>query len=134
MKSDSFCMKQYKPVVLLIIILLIGVIIWTIYHEMHKKGGQHLLAMHKNAAMNNGTMGGGTVQGGGNIHQAAAPVKIPMKIGDLMTHGNYGINCMMCHSLIGKDQKPAIPAGAINPATLMPHPYWGECKKCHVES
>ncbi len=120
-EEQDFCMKQFKPVVLAIIFLLVIVIVWTIYHEIHRDHtGTHVkhVKPHKTR----------------NIHKlqtVAAPGKIPIAIGQIVPHGNYGNNCLMCHSLPAGDQKPAIPAGPVAWTTPMPHPYWGECTKCH---
>ncbi|MBF0106083.1 MAG: PDZ domain-containing protein [Deltaproteobacteria bacterium] len=121
MEKKEFCMKQYKPVVAVIFILLIGVIGWTIYHETHRPAGRIDVVEHAQLNHNN------------HVKQVAAAGMIPIHIGDTVPHGNkYGNQCLMCHSLPGGDQKPAIPAGPISMSTPMPHPFWGECQKCHA--
>ncbi|MBF0208966.1 MAG: hypothetical protein HQK53_19065 [Oligoflexia bacterium] len=58
-------------------------------------------------------------------------VGIPIKIGALVTHTNYGQDCLKCHSIVGGDGKSAIPADPISPNDLLVHPFWGACTKCH---
>ncbi|MBF0360312.1 MAG: PDZ domain-containing protein [Oligoflexia bacterium] len=130
--EQEFCMKQFRPVVGIILILLIAVIISTIFFE-HRRGGGG------NGGFGSGLGGffhrgdgGGTAKG--YMHRMANTTgggKLPIQIGAKMVHPNYGQNCLMCHSVAGGDKKPAIPAGPITPDATLIHPFWGECVKCH---
>jgi predicted Fe-Mo cluster-binding NifX family protein len=199
-ETSDFCMKQFKPVVGLVLALLLIVIGWTIYVEMgygnqpkrsvlhhgHGAGATQQVAMGKvpllyNAVMRHAYRGNKcekchTATGtptplrpfpvpisakakmphpywgecvkchkftGGVVPVAFVGVaataattgpnagKIPIMIGSVVPHTNYGNNCEMCHFVPGGDQKPAIPSGPIKWSIPLPHPYWGACKKCH---
>ena len=116
--NRGFCIGQNKPLVVVVAVTLIVVIVWTISQKVTRGGDNN----------------GGHVRhtrGGQPVMQSVANAKIPISIGQLMPHPNYGHDCLQCHSLIGKDQKAPIPAPPISAAALIPHPYWGECSKCH---
>ncbi|MBT3235398.1 MAG: PDZ domain-containing protein [Bdellovibrionales bacterium] len=199
-ETSDFCMKQFKPVVGLVLALLLIVIGWTIYIEMgygnkakraslhhgHGAGAQQVamvkIPLTYNAIMRHVYRGnrcrkchtvtgvatpprpfpvpiapkapmrhpywgkcvkchkftGGATNAVAFLGVAAKPAttgpnagKIPIMIGSVMTHTNYGNNCEMCHFVPGGDQKPAIPSGPIKWSIPLPHPYWGACKKCH---
>ncbi|MBL6988538.1 MAG: PDZ domain-containing protein [Bacteriovoracaceae bacterium] len=197
MKDNSsgtdFCMKQFKPIVGVVLVLLLIVVGWTVYIELgygqrgstttlHARGATRVAAFkipirinmlmhhvfrgnncyqcHKlvgapemppmparpilpKAPMTHPFWGkctnchkilGAPAAGGKPV--GFVPVfgagKIPIQIGQLVLHPNYGNDCMMCHMIPGGDQKPAIPADPIQWTIPLPHPFWGACKKCHA--
>lgn len=130
----EFCMTQFKPVVAGIVGLLLIVITWTIYHEIHRdRVGQHVnhVVPHQSQHHQIGQPGKGAVKTQGAGIQKVAAGGIPIQIGQLVPHAFYGNDCLKCHSIAGGDQKPPIPDVPIKPSAIMPHPFWGVCTKCH---
>jgi len=115
--DNHFCMKQFKPAIILIALLTAGVLGWTAYRAGSYPG--------------KGVMG---MMGHGHAMQVAtAP---PIRAGAKAPHADWG-SCTSCHDIIGAGGKkvaatmqvataPPIRAGA-----KAPHPDFGSCLKCH---
>jgi predicted Fe-Mo cluster-binding NifX family protein len=114
-KSYSFCTTQFKPVILLVVILAVAVVGWTVYGENVTPHGA----------------GAGLMGRPGAMRTATAP---PVRPGEPAPHPDWG-RCTRCHDIIGAKQA----ATAISVATAppirqgkpAPHPDWGRCTKCH---
>ncbi len=116
MENKEFCIRDHKLLIIAVVAILIVVIIWAVYQQIYQPAS--------------GCMAGNRAF----AQRVAAPAAngmIPISIGQAVPHANYGNNCMQCHVLNGTDQKPAINAMPITTTATMPHPYWGECSKCH---
>lgn len=110
-------MKQFKPAVLLIIVLAVVVIAWTLHRDVLPRDGA--------AEM---------LQQGAMMSAATAPAIMP---GTPAPHADWG-PCTNCHTMIGA-AKPknagsviqVATAPPISPNATAPHPDWGKCSNCH---
>ncbi|MEI8346735.1 MAG: NifB/NifX family molybdenum-iron cluster-binding protein [Pseudomonadota bacterium] len=80
-----------------------------------------------------------------NLHQSAYPQHMqiqgqvvaaaggipPIKLSDVVTHPNYGQDCLKCHQVIGQKNKAPIDGGTILLTANLTHPFWGTCTVCH---
>lgn len=76
-----FCATQFKPVIILVVVLTVVVIGWTAYRESSSKHGRHLPIVGQ----------------GGIMRTATAP---PIQPGARAPHPDWG-RCTRCHDLIG---------------------------------
>jgi len=113
---NLFCMKQFKPVIAVIVVLSAGVVGWTILRQS---------TAEPSVFCNRGAL----------MQVATAP---PIKAGVPAPHPDWGA-CSNCHEMIGAG------GGATPAATVMsiaaappikagvpaPHSNWGACSNCH---
>jgi predicted Fe-Mo cluster-binding NifX family protein len=105
-----FCMKQFRPAIAGLAILVVVVLGWSGWHCSRGKGRplEFLLAA------------------------ASAPAAKRIDVRDKMPHPYWG-NCNMCHVTVGAG-KPVSKVMASVPISIkdkMPHKYWGNCLLCH---
>jgi predicted Fe-Mo cluster-binding NifX family protein len=110
-----FCATQFKPVIILVVVLTVVVIGWTAYRESTSKHGRHLSIAGQ----------------GGIMRTATAP---PIRQGEPAPHPDWG-RCTRCHDLVGARQAASVMSVAtappIRPGARAPHPDWGRCTRCH---
>lgn len=105
----EFCMKQFKPTVVILAILLVLVLGWSIWHFAHRPHGIYFA-----------------------LAAVTAPVAKNINVKDKMFHPYWG-NCNKCHITAGAG-KPISQVMTSIPISIkdkMPHEYWGNCLLCH---
>ena len=108
----EFCMKQFKPAIVVLTVLVVLVLGWSIWHCMHRPPGTHFVL----AATT----------------KAAKPPAKKINLKDKMVHPYWG-NCNKCHITVGAS-KPISQVMAGPPISIkqkMTHEYWGNCLLCH---
>lgn len=107
----EFCMKQFRPAIAGLAVLVVIVLGWTGWHCTQRAERRASLLF---AATN-------------------APAGPPIRVQDKMLHPYWG-NCNKCHVTIIDVKTPIskVMAGApISITAKMPHDYWGNCLLCH---
>jgi len=107
----EFCMKQFKPAIIGMLILLILVLGWSIIHCTKHPYGI-----------------GATLAAANNLTPSAPPIDVKAK----MLHSYWG-NCSKCHQVTGVE-KPisnVMKGPPISVNDKMLHKYWGNCLLCH---
>lgn len=159
--DTAFCEKHMKPLIIVLIVIIICIVGWAIYHEtMIRKNteyaksyhfkvhhryntptGQSMspaMGMHPGMGMHQGMGMQPGMQPGMGMHQgmgqqAAATTGIPpIKLSDVVTHPYFGQDCTKCHSVIGPASKTRLDGGKILDTANLTHPYWGPCNVCHA--
>ncbi len=105
----EFCMKQFKPAIAGLTLVLLAIIGWTSWHCVDSPRYHQL-----------------------QLVAAQAPSAPPIGIRDKMLHPYWG-NCNKCHITTGVG-KPISKVMAGPPITIkqtMTHKYWGNCLLCH---
>jgi len=105
----EFCMKQFKPAIAGLTLVLLAIIGWTSWHCVDSPRYHRL-----------------------QLVAAQTPSAPPIGIKDKMLHPYWG-NCNKCHITTGAG-KPVSKVMAGPPITIkqtMPHKYWGNCMLCH---
>nr|ASQ41194.1 MamP-like magnetosome protein [Candidatus Magnetananas rongchenensis] len=107
----TFCMKQFKPALIAMAVLLVTVLSWSIMHCLnHPQGIQMTLA----------------------AANAPTPSAPPVGVKDKMLHPYWG-NCSKCHVVtnVGKPISKVMTGPPISINDKMLHDYWGNCLLCH---
>jgi len=106
----GFCMKQFKPAIAGLAVLVVVVLGWSGWHCTRGKGRPLDLS----------------------LAAATAPAAKRINVRDKMPHPYWG-NCNKCHVTVGAG-KPVSKVMASVPISIkdkMPHEYWGNCLLCH---
>jgi len=105
----DFCMKQFKPAIGVLAVLLVIVIGWTGYHCVKSPKLQAF-----------------------ELAAAATPPARTLNVKDKMLHPYWG-NCNKCHITMGAGAPISqVMAGPpISVKQTMTHKYWGNCLLCH---
>jgi len=105
-----FCMKQFRPAIAGLAVLVVVVLGWSVWHCSRGKGRPLDFS----------------------LAAATAPAAKRIDVRDKMPHPYWG-NCNMCHVTVGAG-KPVSRVMASVPISIkdkMPHKYWGNCLLCH---
>ena len=110
----EFCMKQFRPAIIGMSILLVLVLGWSIIHCTKHPYGI-----------------GATLAAANTIKPSAAPINVKAK----MLHPYWG-NCSKCHQVtgVGKPISNVMTGPPISINDKMLHKYWGNCLLCHVNT
>ena len=144
-KGDAFCRKELRPLLGLLVAVLLVTLGWITYHEVKMKQDPVYAAEYHTRIHHPGdpdpTMPGGPgqarnaiipVMAQGQMVAATAGGIPPIKLGDMVTHPNFGQNCTQCHQVTGPKSRSPINGGQILLTANQPHPYWGACNLCHT--
>ena len=113
----AFCMKQFKPAIVVLAILVAVVIGWTGWHCVPKKARNIDFALAAATAP---------------AKTSPAPFAKKINVKDKMAHPYWG-NCNKCHITVdaGKPVSRVMASAPISIKDKMPHKYWGNCLMCH---
>ncbi|HUV49760.1 MAG TPA: magnetochrome domain-containing protein [Anaerolineae bacterium] len=105
----EFCMKQFKPAIAALAILLVLVLGWTGWHCTRKQQNMNFA-----------------------LAAAVAPSAPPIRVKDKMLHPYWG-NCNKCHLTTdaGNPVSRVMAGPPISIKDKMIHEYWGNCLLCH---
>ncbi|MEE8399103.1 MAG: NifB/NifX family molybdenum-iron cluster-binding protein [Desulfobacterales bacterium] len=111
--ESEFCMKEFKPAIAGLTILIIVVLGWTVWHANQRQAANMDLSLAAAAV-------------------SPMPVAIPINVKDKMVHAYWG-NCNKCHVTIdaGKPISKVMAAAPVSVKDKMLHKYWGNCLLCH---
>lgn len=111
--ESEFCMKEFKPAIAGLAILIVIVLAWTVWHANRRQVANMNLSLAAAAV-------------------PPMPVAIPINVKDKMVHAYWG-NCNKCHVTIdaGKPISKVMAAAPIAVKNKMLHKYWGNCLLCH---
>ena len=110
----TFCMKQFKPAILGLAVLVVVVLGWSGWHLGRGKTKPLELSLAAATAA------------------ATAPGAKRINVKDKMAHPYWG-NCSMCHITVdaGKPVSKVMASVPISIKDKMAHKYWGNCLLCH---
>ena len=113
----TFCMKQFKPAIAGLAVLIVFVVAWTGWHSTRERGRALHLSFPAGAT---------------TAAAAIQPTAPPIRVKDKMTHPYWG-NCSECHVTIdaGKPVSKVMAGAPISIKDKMVHKYWGNCLLCH---
>lgn len=110
----KFCMTQFKPAIIALVILIVAVLAWSTFtSDFGKVRKQHGFVLAAAAG--------------------AAPPAGSIAVKDTMRHPYWG-NCNKCHITVdvpGQPVSQVFAGGAISINNTMTHDYWGNCNLCH---
>ncbi len=106
----EFCMKQFKPAIAGLAILVVLVLAWTGWHCTARTDSNADLL----------------------FAATTTPLGPPISVKDKMLHPYWG-NCNKCHVTVdaGKPISKVMAGVPISIKDKMPHKYWGNCLLCH---
>jgi predicted Fe-Mo cluster-binding NifX family protein len=113
----TFCMKQFKPAIVVLAILVVFILGWVGWHCAEERVRAVRLPFI------------------GSVKPAAAALRVtapPIRVKDKMIHPYWG-NCNKCHVTInaGKPVSKVMVGAPISINDKAPHKYWGNCLLCH---
>ena len=119
--QNLFCMKQFKPAIVAIVVLAALVVGWTAYLEADTPRRLRRMAQNPNI-----------------LRTATAP---PIRFGAKAPHPDWGA-CDSCHTVFKASGRPparrvaaltqVATAPPIQSGAKAPHPNWGRCDNCHT--
>ncbi len=144
-KGDAFCRKELRPLLVLLVAVLLVTLGWITYHEIKMKqdpvyAAEYHTRIHHPGVTDTTTNPLGQAKNaviplmaqGQTVAAAAAGGIPPIKLGDMVTHPNFGQDCTKCHEVTGPKSRSQIAGGKILLTANQPHPYWGPCTLCHT--
>jgi len=113
----AFCMKQFKPAIIVLAILVAVVIGWTGWHCVQERGRSIDFALAAATSP---------------AKTSPAPFAKKINVKDKMVHPYWG-NCNKCHITVdaGRPVSKVMAGAPISIKDKMPHKYWGNCLLCH---